>query len=394
MSPLLVPADLDDADRAAIDEAGRTGEIDDIHGALLRFPDGSRCTPLSAADAGEFPPRMRYTRLDENANGNENHFQGAERLGRYLLISGGDWREPAAHLFVVRMGSQPERGPWKSNAGAGVGPQSEDMVVGTIVVDAGLWHAGGMDTLGPVLAVPVEYPAVGGLQRFVQRLRGVNLPDLGSTDRSRVTFYHMADPERPKRLPCAIERSGRKATAVAIARLPNLHYLVAVLSAPAKDRVRLDFYLSDTAHLGDIAAPAGEPPCPGFARPPAVWLGATRDFPHYQALDFVRQADDTLFLVGLHNTSDKAPFRKGDDEIGLWKVEFEASTDEPPPIDSPLPPPRLTFIARKSLDGGDACNMDAGAGLYIEDGGVFVYGVAHWRTPGGTISMAQFAPPE
>src|SRR5688500_1707458 len=37
------------------------------------------------------------------ANTPDNHMQGIQRVGDYLLITASDWTEPAAHLFVVRL---------------------------------------------------------------------------------------------------------------------------------------------------------------------------------------------------------------------------------------------------------------------------------------------------
>ena len=83
-------------------------------------------------------------------------------------------------------------------------------VVARIELDDVLGHAGGLSMLGSILAVP---------------LYG------GSPRSAKVVFYDLAEPEAPRRLPVEIARPGRKATATALTRLPNGHYLVAVLAA-------------------------------------------------------------------------------------------------------------------------------------------------------------------
>jgi len=101
-------------------------------------------------------------------------------------------------------------------------------VVARVAIDAGLWHAGGLATYGRVLAVPVYG---------------------GNPLAGRVLFYDMSDPEHPVRMPVQIDRPGRKAYAVAVTRLANRHYLVAVLSDRDELARRIDLYVSRAGDL-------------------------------------------------------------------------------------------------------------------------------------------------
>jgi hypothetical protein len=104
---------------------------------------------MAAWDSGQIAPWL-YTMLDENDNGVQNHFQGAQRLshGKFIAISGGDWRTPMSHVFIVKMRSRKRVGPWRTNAFASNDPPTKDTIVKTIGIDSVMWHAGGMDVLG------------------------------------------------------------------------------------------------------------------------------------------------------------------------------------------------------------------------------------------------------
>ena len=118
----------------------------------------------------------------------------------------------------------------------------------------------------------------------------------GGTPRvAKVLFYDVAEPESPRRLPVEITRPGRKASATALTRLANGHYLAAVLAAFDGLPLRLDFYLSRSTMLDDGFLP--EPvmwPVSGVAARP----GQDRTFNHFQTINFIRQADGRLYLVG------------------------------------------------------------------------------------------------
>ena len=338
---------------------------------------------LAAHDGGRIDP-WRYTWHNLNNNGSENHFQGMQRLanGKFLAISGGDWRTSMSHVFIVRMGSRPKRGPWASNTTAkDKRPADRDRIVGVVGIDSEMWHAGGMDVMGNVLAVPVEYPPPGSLP--LRRLANLPLPNHGARTRSRVVFLDLSNPANPKRLRPTIERPRMKATAVALTRLPNSYYLAAVLSARG-----LDFYLTNTRRLGS-----------GFRARPTTWLphqvraleGQERDFGGYQTINFVSQSDGGLYLIGLRNTSPMAPTIGGDNNADLFAIDLPDSDRVPANATDSVLMPTITRVASRQLQCKHRqCNMAAAAGAYVDQGQgrgrgrgqLMVYSAYHWRHKG------------
>ena len=270
-------------------------------------------------------PEPRYRTSMRNWFGLLNHFQGIQRLpGRdYLILSGSNPRSSAAELFVVRLDG--EKGD----------------VVARIGVDSAMWHAGGLSTVGRILAVPLH----------------------GASPRhAKVVFYDVSDPERPMKLPVEIDRPRRKASAVAITDLPNGRYLAAVLSAYDGLPRRIDFYLSRSAafeegflpdfvtwHVRDVTARAGQ----------------ERTFSHFQGLNFVRQTDGRLYLVGFHNSVASPAVLPGRDYADLYEVVFPPRT-----LDALVPAlarPGVIKTANRLLRcSGGYCNMDAAAGLFVD----------------------------
>ncbi|UCD25316.1 MAG: hypothetical protein JSW51_05185, partial [Gemmatimonadota bacterium] len=232
---------------------------------------------LRAHDSDEIP-EMRYTAHVDNGLGLGNHFQGMQRLrkGQYVVISGGDphsnpKHKRASHVFVVKMGSRASRGPWGSNIVKRQVPPTSDRIVKTIGIDRQLWHAGGVSVCGDILAVPVE----------------CNTPE-----KSRIVFYNMQDPEKPLQFKHAVKRSKGKAGAVALTRLPNDYYLLAVWSDSDKKPRRLDFYISQSTRFADGFAPG---PVTWYARDVVAVAGEDANFSNFQTVNFVNQTDGRLF---------------------------------------------------------------------------------------------------
>jgi len=341
--------------------------VAEVEASFLRIP--SLGTPLLAWFGDEIPSPRYTTRLD-NRLGFRNHFQSIQRVpgSNYLVVSGSDANAPSSSLFVIRLASRPGDAALGSNL-RGVGPAPRgDEVVARVVIDTGLWHAGGLAAYGRVLAVPVYG---------------------GSPLTGRVLFYDVGDPENPVRMPVRIERPGRKAYAVAMTRLANRHYLVAVLSDRDELARRLDLYLSQTEELTD-----------GFGAEPVTWLaeqviarqGQDANFGDFQNIGFVRQTDGRVFLVGLHNTAPSMDILPGRDYADLYEMQFADSLTR---FASPeLDVPTVTKIANRHLvcQAGH-CNLDAAAGLYVDsEGNLSVYATTFWLD-GNALKITEFAPP-
>jgi hypothetical protein len=292
-------------------------------------------------------PKGAYRQSLTNFFGLHNHFQGIQRVPEtdYVVVSGSNPR--MSELFVVRLASGDRVSETSIPPANGI--------VARIGIDPVMWHAGGLSLDGTILAVP---------------LYG------GSPRRGSIAFYDLRDPEKPEKLAVEIDRLGRKSMAVALTRLPGGLYLAAVLGGYDGLPRRIEFYLSETDRLED-----------GF-RSPSVTLrvsevqarpGQDRTFSHFQNANFIRQADNRLYLVGFHNKSFFQSRMFGSDHADLYEVVFPRDT-----IDASVPrlvQPALVKAASRSLDCTDGfCNLDAAAGLYVDQASqsMSVYAAPGW----------------
>jgi hypothetical protein len=335
--------------------AGLTGTPADVMEEFLRIP---RSGVAHRARAGDTIPAPAYTARIDNRLGFRNHFQGVQRIPGtdFLVVSGSDPRGPASSLFVLRFGHPGRR------------THEPDRVLAEVPLDSTLWHAGGMSTMGRILAVPIY----GGKPRH-----------------GRVLFFDTATAPQLESLAVTIERPGRKAYATAIARLQSGHVLVAVLAGRDDLPRRLDFYRSRTARLAD-----------GFDHEPVTWparevrsvAGQSPNFGDFQGIGLVTQRDGSLFLVGLHNTAPSIDLLPGRDYADLYRVEFPGSEVLSAP-GAMLTKPRLTKVANRHLvcEGGH-CNLDASAGLYVDPSGQLgIYATSFWLG-NGELKLTEFLP--
>ena len=341
--------------------------LGDVEATFLRIP--AMGAPL-VAWFGDGTQTSSYTTRVGNRFGFKNHFQSIQRLPgtHYLVVSGSDPNGPMSSLFVIRLSSRPNDDTVLGSNLRGEGPPPRtDGVVARVLVDEMMWHAGGLATYGRVLAVPVYS---------------------SNPRQGRVLFYDMSDPEEPVRLPVQIERPGRKAYAVAMTRLANRHYLIAVLSDRDELSRRLDLYLSRT---GELADGFGSEPVTWFAEFVTARAGQDANFGDFQNISFVQQTDGRIFLVGLHNTAPSMDILPGRDYADLYESDFSDSLTQ---SSSPtLREPTVTKIANRHLvcQGGH-CNLDAAGGLYIDrDGGLAVYAATFWLDD-NSLKLTEFAP--
>jgi hypothetical protein len=254
---------------------------------------------MAAWDGGHIP-KPWYTTSIKNKIGFRNHFQGIQRVRntKYVVIAGANVNEPMSNLFVVKMGSRKENGDWASNIVNNGKPPPEDTMVKKLNLDSTMWHVGGLSMLGDILAVPIY----GG-----KPLQG------------KIRFYDMRNPEQPQKLGVEIDRPGRKAYAAALTRLPNDYFLAAVLAGRDDLPRRLDFYLSKSKNILE-----------GFDHRIITWLAANvqarpgqdTNFSDFQSINFIRQSDGRLYLVGFHNTALNVRAIPGKDYADLFDVAF------------------------------------------------------------------------
>lgn len=329
--------------------------LEDVEAAFARIE--TRGEHLTACANGLIP-RPSYRATLTNLLGLRNHFQGIQRLPQpgYLVMSGSS--KQGSDLFIVRLtrDDNPER-------------ECDGEVVARILVDDVMTHAGGLSMLGSVLAVPVHG---------------------GSPRQAKVSFYDLADPERPLRLAVEIARPGRKASSTAMTRLPNGHFLVAVLSQFDGLPLRIDFYLSRTTILNE-----------GFQLEPLSWrvsgVEARSDqdptFSHFQGINFIRQADGRLYLVGFHNSVAPQTLLPGRDYADLYEVVFPRETTHG--ANPMLTAPVVVKVANRMLYCKDGfCNLDAAAGLFVDPAthSMAIYAGAGWLD-GETLKVAVYRSP-
>lgn len=306
---------------------------------------------LAARDGGDFP-RHRYTYKNYSNNRSKIHFQGIQRIqnSRCVAISGGDHKEKTSQLFILKMDSRRVDRAWGSNVVMSGDAPEKDRVVRTFALHDKLWHAGGMSISGNILSVPIE-------------------DDRDNT--SQIVFLDIKDPEQPTFFDTRIERGSEvgKASAAALCKLSNGYYVCGVWLGA--DR-RIDFYLSKSKNFTD-----------GFLAEFVSWpfsslLPTSGRQADYQAINFVRQSDGSLFLVGTENTSWGAPIVSGDDVADLLRVVFPPETLA---ADPRLAKPEVTRIAEKFFrEAEEYANMDAAGGAYVTPtGSLILYSGFHWR---------------
>ncbi|MFQ6114162.1 MAG: hypothetical protein ACE5NG_08740 [bacterium] len=320
-------------------------------------PDGERLAFWSGeVDDQSGPiPWPRYSNSPSNSRGLNNHFQGVQRLRNspYLALTGGDPHDGVANLFLVHMASRPATGRWGSNLVFGTYPDQPaetveqpmggDKVITRVDLDTVLWHAGGLSTLGDLLVIPIDH----------------------GEDRSEVVFYDASNPTNLIRLAPTIERSASRAAAVALIRVPDGRYLAAV-----RGSTDYDFYISRSDNFLD-----------GFDSDAFVrWdrggiLPELRATSNLQNINFLKQCDGSLFMIGFRHTSPAAPTLPGENVAYLYTVVF--------PNGDYSQVPDIEQVGRKVMSCSDSqCNFDAAAGVYIIDAAnLLIYGAEHFRHP-------------
>lgn len=315
-----------------------------------------------------------------------NHWQGLQRLmsggGNYLAVSRSIPSESTDVAFaIIEMGSRNADGlRFRSNR---LGPSDfedtppplEDGIAALVPHEPGYTHAGGIQVLGNILAVPFEgseqVPIIPGCPCF---LAGCPCNTIGS---SKVVFYDLADPLNPVRLQNDVDHTpfSFEAGTASLGRLADGRILLVIGRADANT---LDFYVSTTTDARTTAYEWFD-----------TWnedelLGGDSEFGNYQNLSILAQCDGTLHLIGTHENSS---IGVGEDFVDLYRLENAAGNDV-----------RITKVANKHLfcdyRGDNNCNLDAAGGIYVDpEGRLFIYGTEHDNDgPSGSVKMAEFRP--
>ncbi|MCH7476001.1 MAG: hypothetical protein IIA27_15225 [Gemmatimonadetes bacterium] len=357
------PINLTAAEEQALREACKAQWIDDVPSAFADIP--TEGTKLQVHTRGEFPNKTRYTKLSRNADGNENHFQGCARLpgSQFLVFAGGDWRAKSSHLFVAKLESRGSRKKWDSNI-AKKGPPKSDRVIKRVDLATPMWHAGGIDVCGQIVAASVECGPV-----RAARIRGVKPPKCDPA-RSRILFLYMKRPGQPKILEARIDRTKIKATAVALAHVRGQGYVTAVLSAAQPTEKtqgkRIDFYRTAKNKLSA-----------GFQHKTTYRIPKTLKWADYQTLNFVQQPSGQFFLTAMAQ--------------GLADL-FKVTLPSLPSAESKTKP-SLEFVARREFpEDKQFAEFKAGVGIYAHRNSLNLYAVPQWRRADGKLGFTEWAP--
>jgi hypothetical protein len=175
-----------------------------------------------------------------------------------------------------------------------------------------------------------------------------------------------------------------------VTRLPNGHLLAAVLAAYDGLPLRVDFYLSRTTVLDD-----GFHPDPVMWRVSGVEARSNQEptFSHFQGVNFVRQSDGRLYLVGFHNSVAPQTIFPGRDYADLYEVVLPRETTHD--TNPTLARPAVIKVANRMLQCRDGyCNLDAAAGLFVDPGAqsISVYATPGWLD-GDTLKLTVYRSP-
>jgi len=301
-----------------------------------------------------------------------NGFRGIARfspqsgLGNFLLVTGSNPHNdgdcvfgPTSHLFIVKM---PKR---VDHAGPVTG-SIHDVMSLTNASCKGFYYAGALQTCGRYFAVP-----------------------LFNGESSKVFFYKCHPIQGEIAIQCLdtffIDCGRRHCRAVAMARLFNGHYLVAIACDD-----RIVFFVSNDTSVESSFKQRGSVKVihcdaasnalynPGFCM---------------RSMSFVNGIDRQLYLITTHNTHSWLPMVKGTDFAVLFRVELPegAAKDF-----------ALTHVAERVLHCGRHADFHSAGGICVLDQHhVAIYGAYPWlkgwnhlchNFRSSYISMMQFAP--
>ena len=300
-----------------------------------------------------------------------NHFQGINRLsGRNVIVlSGCNSETKQSLLFIARLSSRLRHGAWRSNLLDGDRASRNDNISLVIHLNDGSafcnrhgitsahWHAGGMSVLGDLLAVPLE-------SRDLKH-------------GSRVLFFNMANPTKPKLFDFVIKRPGLKAGLVGLNRLPSGHYLAAILHNPPGGKEAIDFYISNSHRIQD-----------GFALATYSWQTRhlktqkgqkKHKLKGYQNLSLIVDRKNNLYMIGTHNTAGPSPLVPGKDYADLFHIKLTGKGSKAKNV-LEFAIESVTKTANKHMYCHHCqCNMDAGASVYVDKSGeLMFYSCYHW----------------
>ncbi len=305
-----------------------------------------------------------------------NHFQGIQRFrdGQHFVISGGSKKDKKANLLICRAvhyglvpnslntlyGFKRLESAIGSNVISLGRTPPQDTVVGIYQLNKGLpgyWHAGGMDTCGDILAVALEN---------------------SKEQKSLIRFYNFADPAEPKIIDGSIDINGNSGGA-ALTRRRDGKFLCASWTDSDNGPDRFDFYVSK--NINDLSSWESK-----VTYDYRILTPEDNRNPKFQSINFVRQKDGRLFLIGTENSNKLAPILNGKDRAYLYEVTHYENTEGKPRY-------HLIKVNERDFEGGGSfANFGAAGGVFVNSQDeMAIYSAYHWRS-GGTIRLGEYWP--
>ncbi len=297
-------------------------------------------------------PWPDYTSSHDNELGLGEHMQGIQRIKQHLIVTGAvKTGIRKSQFIIIKMGSQSALQPWSlpKYGYPYKKPDERDRIVKVFDVDRSLWHAGGIQAVGDVVAIPIY---------------GSDKTKPGS----EVRFFNFDNPESPKELTSiTLIKPDIESKAIAMTRTPDNHYVLMVWD----DKV-LDFHRSNTTVITE-----------GFSETPVrvrkseviggfqLGGGGQSGEGTYQSLNFVRDTNETFYLVATRNQEKASPTFHGKDLMDLYKVWW------PDGFGGKV---QIKFVKQKQMYCyNQQANFGAGSGIYVQDERhMFLYAASHW----------------
>ncbi len=295
-------------------------------------------------------PNYIYSGNDNNF-GKDNHFQGIIRfprhlgLGQYFALSGSDKDDKTSNLFIIKINSQNKR-IFNTNIKKGK-PNEYDNIIQNIKLSKSLYHAGGMQTCGQYLAIPLEGRSNGRVWFYK------------CSERNGSLHLKKIYPENPKYKyqPLEVRTTSYHAGTVAFIKLSDGYYLVGVWT----DDKGLFLYESNKPYLKA-----------GFKRIAILkrnLFQIRNEPPQYQMINFVQDLSGKLYLIGTENTSNISPIINKKRVADLFQIKIKDQNMS------------ITLKNTKTFNARNTSNFDAGCGIYIPNqANMFMYSCHHFLT--------------
>jgi hypothetical protein len=320
-------------------------------------------------------PWPDYTSKPENNWGLGEHFQGAARAGNRFVISGGiKTGEQRSQLIVMDLASRrpdpPDKDrydPWAPpsfrypDGHSYKKPPPGDIIAEVFDLDKRMWHAGGIQAAGTIVAVPIY----------------------GEANRSEIRFVEVPD-SAPCREILRLEKSGTQSKAAGLVEIPSERYAGSGYLLAVWDDEILDLHFSNGDRIeagfkSRVRLRREELPLPK----PTIDL-VTRGFRAgsnsmagtYQSVNLIVDCSGDIHLVATRNTQKASPTITGKDIADLYRMTWPGNDLTRKPVVESIDSKQMYCYDQQ-------CNFGAGAGIYVDDDArLLLYAAAHWLHDG------------